>query len=572
MNWWLTILVVALASVPGRAALVEELPLGQAIWRPGAGTMEVARPDGGTAPVTADLWGIALDRPTRVVIRLQTVSTLGLVIRALDPPTEQPLGVLAAGQPFAKELAAGRYLLTVAGNQGGGNGPYLLSAALPPAASGGFTGGLAEVKPGAGVALLGRYQLGVAAGLAIGPGGQWVATWQGEQAWLHQIESGETFGVPTMGGAVRRLAFTSDGWALMAVTEQGALMLAMPDLAPFARFTAQTGVLDAVPAPEHRVVVLPRDAPAYVSSPVEGDLAYLPGTKGAVRLIGGQSALVGLWYADRQVQVFDSLERRELGRIRWPHEPTGLALHPVEPTVAGAGPETTALWRVGSSTSAALFGGAGAVAYHAAGQLALATPEGVLIATAEDQATPLEPAVQAIALDFNAAGHRLGALTAAGEVLLWDTISLLKHEAGEATGDLLAARAAYNEGLTAMKAMDFASARQQFVQCRDLMAALPATGEVAEFRVLALLRLSQASYLVKDYAASLAEADEYLAAARQLPDGKFKSYNVPQAIYRRADALWELDRQAEARRDYQQALDAGLEGLAADDARQKVAE
>jgi hypothetical protein len=571
MSRWLTILQVALVSVPGRAAIVEELPLGQAIWRPGAGTMEVARPEGGTARVTADLWGIAIERPTQVVIRLQTISPLGLVIRTLDPPAAEPLAILAAGQPFAKELAAGRYLLTVAGNQGG-NGPYLLSAALPPAASGSFAGGLAEVKPGDGVTLLGRYSVGAASGLAVGPGGQWVATWQGEQAWLHQLEAGERFSVPTMGGAVRRLAFTSDGWALMAVTEQGALMLAMPDLTPFARFTAQSGVLDAVPAPEHRVVLLPRDAPAYVSSPVEGDLAYLPGTKGAVKLIGGQGALVGLWSADRQVQIFDSLQRRELGRIRWPYEPASLALHPIEPLLAGAGAETTALWRVGASTSAALFGGAGAVAYHAAGQLALATPERVMLVTEDGQTTPLDPAVRAIALDFNAAGHRLGALTAAGEVLLWDTIRLLKREAGEATGELLAARTAYNEGLAAMKAMDFAAARQQFAKCRELMASLPVTGETAEFRVLALLRLSQASYLVKDYAASLAEADEYLAASRQLPDSKFKSYNVPQAIYRRADALWELDRKAEAKRDYQQALDAGLEGLAADDARRKVAE
>ena len=564
-------MILAVAMSASEAVEVQELKLGEAIWRPSAGTMAVTAPDGSKSNVTADLWGLAIEQPARVVIRLQTISSLGLVIRALDTPTDKPLAILGPGQPFVQELPKGRYLLTVAGNRGGTNGAYLLSAALPPAAVSQFQGGLAEPQPGDGVALLGRYQLGPADGLAVGPGGQWVATWQGERAFLHQVAAGETIAVPTLGGPVKRLAFTAEGWALMAVTDQGALMLAMPELAPYARFTAQTGVVDAVPAPEHRIVLLPQDASAYVSSPIEGDLAYLPGTKGAAGLFGGQGSMVGLWYPDQQVQVFDSVARRELGRIRWPYQPASWSLNANEPIVAAAGP-STALWHAGATQSSALFGEASAVAYHPAGRVALATADGVLLATEDGQTTALQPTVQAIAVDINAAGHRLGALTAAGEVLLWDTISLLQPAAGASSNQLLAARSAYNAGLKAMKAMDFPTAREQFVKCRDLMADLPATGDMAEFKVLALLRLSQSSYLVKDYEASLTEADAYLAAARQLPDGDFKKYNVPQAIYRRADAQWELDRKDEARQGYQQALDAGLEGLAADDARKKVAE
>jgi len=567
---WLALLAPGLLALATRGATVQELPLGQAVWRPSAATLEVPGPGGAPTTVTADLWGLALERPTQVVIRMHTLSGLGLVIRALDRPAEKPVAILAAGQPYAGELVAGRYLLTVAGQ--GGNGPYLLSAAATPQPARRFVGGLPDAAPTDALRLLGRYALGPAAGLALGPGGRWAATWQGDQGWLHDLDAGATYAVPKFDGPLLRIAFADDGWSLLTVTAAGVVTASLPELAPYARFVAQSGVRDAVPAPEQRVVVLPGDAPAYIASPSEEDLAYLPGTRGAARLLAGHGEVVGCWYADRQLQLIDVVQRRELGRARWPAEPSALALHPTNAEVAGSGPAQTVLWRAGAATAEQVTSGATALAYHASGTLALASGGQVKLLAPDGTTTPLEPAVEAIRLEFNAAGHRLAAQTATGEVLVLGHDPLARPGARAAAERLLQARSAYNAGLSAMKAQDFPTARAEFLKCRDLMADLPATGEVAQFQVLALLRLSQASYLLKDYAASLAEADDYLAAARQLPDSDFRKYNVAQALYRRADALWELGRKTEAKAGYQAALDAGLEGLPADDAKAKVAE
>lgn len=566
-RWLLT---VALLLTAGLGAPVTELPLGQAVWRPQAATVEVPGPDGAPTTVTADLWGIALTEATRVVVRMHTVSGLGLVVRDLDHPQTRPLAVLAPNQPYAAELPAGRYLLTIAGQ--GGNGPYILSAAKAPAPARTFQGGLPGIAPDDALRLLGRFDLGAADGLALGPAGRWVATWRGEQGWLHDLDAGASYAVPKLDGPLLRIAFADDGWSLLTVTTAGAVAASMPELAPFARFTAQTGVRDAVPAPDQRVVLLPADAPAYVASPSEEDLAYLPGTRGAAGLVPGHDDVVGLWYADQTVQLLDVLQRRELGRAKWPNEPLGLALQPGAPVLFGSGAAQTLSWRAGSPTAEQVAGGAAAVACHVSGTLALASPTQVALLAPDGQTTVLEPAVAAVRLAFNAPGHRLAGQTASGEVLVWDTIKLLGHAANSPAEQLLASRSAYNEGLAALKAQDYATARAGFVKCRDLLADLPADGDVAQFRVLALLRLSQASYLLHDYAASLSEAEAYLTAAKALPDGEFKTVNVSQALYRRADALWELGRKTEAKQGYQAALDAGLTGLPAEDAKAKVTE
>jgi len=567
---WLPWLAIGLLSLPSFSAEVTELPLGQAAWRPRAATLEVPGPNGAPTTVVADLWGLALEQPTKLVIRMHTLSGFGLVVRDLDHPEKKPLAILAAGQPFNGDLAKGRYLLTVASQ--GGNGPYLISAAVAPQPANKFQGGMPDHSPPDKIHLLGRYALGPSDGMALGPAGRWVATWQGEQGWLHDLDAGATYAVPKLDGPLLRIAFADDGWSLLTVTAAGAVAASLPELAPFARYTAQTGVRDAVPALDQRVVVLPADAPAYVCSPSEEDLAYLPGTRGAATLIPGHGAVTGFWYADRTVQLLDVMDRRELGRAKWPDEPTVLALHPNRAELVGAGPSHTLLWQAGTATAQEVGGGASAAAYHISGTLATASGDQVSLIAPDGTTSALDPAVDAVRLAFNASGHRLAAQTANGDVLVWDTIRLLGRAPAEASDALMQARSAYNAGLSALKAQDYATARSEFVKCRDQIMALPAEGDVAQFQVLALLRLSQASYLVKDYESSLTEAEAYLAAAEKLPAGEFKTVNVSQALYRKADALWELGRKVEAKAGYQAALDAGLTGGPADDAKAKIAE
>ncbi len=412
---WLALLAPGLLALATRGATVQELPLGQAVWRPSAATLEVPGPGGAPTTVTADLWGLALERPTQVVIRMHTLSGLGLVIRLWIGRRRSPWRSWPRDSPTPASWSR-----TLSPDRRGTGREWPVSAFGRGHAAAGapLCRRLARCRPDRRAAAARPLRPRAGRGTGPRPGGRWAATWQGDQGWLHDLDAGATYAVPKFDGPLLRIAFADDGWSLLTVTAAGVVTASLPELAPYARFVAQSGVRDAVPAPEQRVVVLPGDAPAYIASPSEEDLAYLPGTRGAARLLAGHGEVVGCWYADRQLQLIDVVQRRELGRARWPAEPSALALHPTNAEVAGSGPAQTVLWRAGAATAEQVTSGATALAYHASGTLALASGGQVKLLAPDGTTTPLEPAVEAIRLEFNAAGHRLAAQTATGEVLV----------------------------------------------------------------------------------------------------------------------------------------------------------
>ncbi len=562
------IVAVVLLSSACPAAELTEVALGQAFWRPNAMLSEIKLPDGGSRIAQADFYGFALERPEQVCFTFRSEGLLAAVIKAVDQPDAKgdpsTAGVIGNGKTVTLDLAAGRYLAVV-GAEPPDRGSYLLVLGRPiePA-------GRLEAVPATGgeVPCLGRWRApGAVSGCAVSPTGQHLATWGGDEAWLHDLATGASYRLPHDDGRPTRVAFSPDGWTVLTVTRAGAMLLALPTLTPVARFTAGTGLRDACyGSRRQRVAVLPSDAPAYVSSPVPGDLAYLAGSQGAEALVPDPAAeLVGLRFGG-EVAVYQATSRELLGRVRWPAAPVSLAMQPGQPVVIGAGPAATLTWKVGTDRQGRALPDAAAASLGPTGVIALALPGGVRLLK-DDRATELQPAVAAAQLAFNAAGHRLLAV-ADGTLLLWDTTALLSRRVEP--GTLTQARLAYQDGLNKMKSRDYAASHASFKRSRELLGGLPAEGETVEFLCLTLLRLSQVSYLLKDYQASLDEAGQFVATAGKLPEGALKEMNLAQAYYRRADALYELRRMDEARKDYREALAHGLEGPAAADARDKT--
>ncbi len=564
-------LLVVVAGGVAAADEVTEIKLGQGIWRAEATTAERTLPDGSKRRVQVDLYGLVMEREEPVRLVLWAEGRLGLVVRALDRNDAQGnpalVGIRTAGQSLETRLAAGRYMLAVAAEPPE-RGAYLLAAARPLDSA--LALPAAELAPAGGKCpLVGSFALpaGVRQ-IDLSPDGRRLVCGDGRQGWLFDLEQRRGALLPAAGGPLLRVALSPDGWSLMTVTEREAVLWALPDLAPFARFTAASGLRDAVYAGRHsRVAVLPQNSPVYVSSPVEGDLAFLPGSRGGQALVA-DAAGTGLLVrsGDRDLALYDLSSRQLLGRTTWPATPRQLAVHPAEPLVIGTGPGANQAWRAGGDATIAQVPEADAVAFALNGALALGGAGGVSIRKGTET-VPLTPAVPVVRLRFGAGGSRLVALDGAGRLLVWDTTAL----SGGAPQDVLrAARQAYAEGLGLLRQQKYAEAHPAFARSLANLRQLPAQGEIVEFTCLTILRLSQCSYGAGQFGRSLAEAEELLQTSETLPDGSLKRSNLAMGWYRRADALWELGRRQEARPAYQKSLDLGLEGAAAADARQKV--
>ncbi|MCC7491653.1 MAG: hypothetical protein IT204_04875 [Fimbriimonadaceae bacterium] len=540
---------------------------GQAVYRPRATVSQRPGPDGTRQAVQADFYSLELAAPEPLRISLQTAGRHGVVVKALEQvdAAGQPrtVGLVGPARPLAQHFVAGRYLLVVATDPPSSGG-YLLSVARPPQPAGELQ--VLPTPAGQPLGVFGRWQLGHPVRGEVCWRPPLLLSRDARGGWLDDLPSKLALRLPQAPGELQRVALSPDGWSCLTVTPQGAVALSLPDLTPFLKIGAPGGVRDACFAGRHqRVAVLPREGNLFIGSPVAGDLAHLAGSAGAQRLFAGGDGLATLT-ADT-VTLFDAADRTLVGS----HAATAdeVVVSPITPALVLLQPTATRLLEVGAQCVEQELPAARAAAWSVHGDLALAGQTAVLWRR-EQEIVALQPAVTAAAVTFDPAGRQLAAVTAAGEVTIWD-LPEVEAPDGPAATPLNDSRRAYAEGLRLYQEKQYAAAWEQFAASRKLLAAAGAGAEVRQFTCLALFRMSLTSYVLEAWERSLAEAEELLTAVRVLPAGEFRSYNLAMALYRRADALWELQRRAEAKEGYQQALDAGLSGPAADDAKQKVA-
>lgn len=567
-RWWLGLLTLAVAH----AAEVTPIQLGQGVWRAEAAVTQHPLPGGGTKAMQADLYGLVLEQPAEVRVTFFAEAPLGVVIKALDQPDDKgnprTLGLVAAGKPWRQSLAAGRFMFIVAGDPPM-DGAYLLSVASPKEPDDTFER-VADAAPGD-YPFLGAFDLGrPISGLEVSPEGARLLAWSADEAWLYELESRQAFRLPKLDGPLRRAEFSPDGWTALVVSAGGALVLGLPDLTGTAKFTAAEPVLDAVyVGRQQRVAVLPEGKPVYIASPIEGDLAYLPGTTGGTALVGDSLAGgLAVRYGEQRVAVFDPMERRQYGAGSWPAAPTHLQLQPGAPILLGTGPSATMTWKAGPEPEATTLPDATDGDINPLGAIALGGASGVRLIR-EESVTELT-AEPVDLVRFSPTGHRLAAATAAGRVMVWNTEAMLARE--PEGGGLTEASRLYRDGLERFKAQDWSLAHLRFEASLAKLRELPQEGEVLEYTCLALLRMSQTSYMTRAYEQALAEAEDLLTAVDVLPGGPFQAQNRAFGWYRKGESLWALDRRDDAKAAYRQALEAGLEGAAAENARGKLAE
>lgn len=568
---WLLLTLLAAAY-----AVDEPTPLtvGQAVFKASTKMSLQTLPDGTRQTVQVELYSLVLDQDRALRFDLRSEKPLGVVVYDLDHTTATGdpavLGAAGIGRPYHGKLTAGRYMLAVASDPPTETA-YLLSVAPEPEPDAKFK---QVEQPGpveTSAPFLGSWQVPQQIqGADLSPDGRWVVVHDGRQAWLHDLKTLRSYRLPSAGGDLRRVRISPDGWSVLVASTNGVVLLSLPDGSPFARFEAPGGVRDAVYAGNRqRVAMLPIDGAVSLCSPVAGDLAYLPDSAGTM-LAGDPSGVrIAVRSGQRDVRVYDVLNRQLLGNLQWPAPPIALAPHPFVPLVAGAGPSASLLWSLANGNVTDLPECLD-VSYGGTGLLGLTDGRQVTIVSG-DQLTPCEPAFPATHVAFSSTGRLLLATTDDGRLALWRAQAV--DLSGTPTEDkLLAARMAYSDGLKAMKAQNYEAAVKGFSDAVGLLAQLELTNDTREFACLAQLRLSQATYQLKDYQTSLEAAKVLLQTAAELPAGETRQSYLSIGLYRQADALWELGQREDAKKLYQQALDAGLGGGRADDAKAKLAQ
>ncbi|MBI2297831.1 MAG: hypothetical protein HYU66_02560 [Armatimonadetes bacterium] len=557
----------AILLLAAAALAVEPAPiqLGQAVYRPRCTITRQKLPDGTQRSVQLELYDLTLAKEEPVWVEMRSENPLGCVVyRFVEGSEPRPITAVGMRKPFHGTLAAGRYALAVAADPPA-DGAYLLSVAHPPQPDGKLEPALPASPADAAAAFRGSFRLGLKPrGLSLGGG--FAAVHDGLTAWLCDLEQGVRYRLPAEPGPIRRVAVSPDGWSVMVVSTSGARLLALPDLAPLATFNTEAGIRDAVYAgPRQRLAVLPAKGMVYITSPVKGDLAYLPESEGDALAVDTAGTRLAVRQGEAEVRVFDLGARQLMAQCRWPWSPSALAVHPLMPLVVGAGPAKAGLWSGTDDPTVADLPAAVDAAYGGNGLLAAVDGQGARVVVAE-QVTVLEPAFAGSLVAVDPMGTRVAAVTAAGELALWDVSRLAAPQADP----VQTAEAAYKQGILSLRNEDYAAAKGLFAQAVEALRQAPPSDDADKYLCLSLLRLSETTGVLKDYAASLEHADAMLAAAAALPDGELKRFCDPLARFRRGEALAGLGRQADAKLAWQDALEHGLSGPPAEDARRQL--
>lgn len=565
--------LVGLLLAVGAASAADPSPLrlGEAVFRAQATVSLQRLPDGTRKPMQLDAFNLDLDADANVRIDFRSEDAKGVVVYRLAAGGDRTaVATVGPGKPHVGPLTRGSYALLVASDPPAG-GAYLLSVAPVREPEVHFERTAPEEPAAGGARLLGQWQLGRAvADLDLAPGGEWLVTRAGDEAWLHHLPEAVSYRLPTPGGTVRRALISPDGWSVLVAGEAGATLLGLPDLTPFARFAPPGGLRDAAYAgARQRVALLPVDGNVMITSPLPDDLATVPGSAGEA-IATDSNGLRLLVRRDRtEISVFNLTARSAEFTATWPAPPAALALHPMLPVVAGAGTDASLLWSGGQHAGAVDLPAAVDVDFGGTGLLALADGRAVTLMVGHSSQT-IAPPFPATMVAFDPDGRRLVAATADGRIALWDTTRFETPPSDE--NPLQAARLAYTEGLNAQRARDYERAKSRYADSLALLQTLPQEGEILEFVCLTNTRLSQVTWLRKEYEESIGYADAVIATAAALPEGELRRSFEGMALYRRADALWELGRRDEAKADFRAALERGLEQRYADDARQRLAE
>lgn len=563
--WGLLCLALAAGEPTGVATGTTRLPLGTALWRAQATSVRLTAADGQTRVVRADGFGLTLDQEETVTLRFRTKAQLGVVMAAVgDGGAVRQLGTLGRDKDWTGTLPAGRYALMVGGDAAA-LGSYLLSAARAPQPA----GKLAVVSPAADthpLPFLGSWQLPAPLkGLAMGGARRWAAGHDGSHVWLFDLERAEYFAVEPPPGTIKRVACGPEGWNLLVVTDQQARLYAVPELAPYAQFTAATGLSDAVfVGDEQRLAVLPRTGNVFLTSPTPEDLAFVPRSAGVALEGDAVGERLAVLLAGNEVSLVETQTRKSFGSATWPAAPTVLAPSPVDPAVAAAGPGASQLWRAVPGTTAKLPT-LTTLAYSPEGRLV--GSDGEVTGLVATELLPLAPRFGATLLSFGSGGARLAASDAAGRLALWDA----SRPPEPASADVAKAKQVYGEAWIAFTRAQWNDARLKFAEARRLLGQVVLNDDLKETLCLTWLRSSQASYMAKDYEASLLEAQQLVEQAPKLVSAKSARFHVAMGLYRQGDALFELGKPDEARARFREALDKGLDGPAADDARKRLA-
>lgn len=565
---WLWALVLATAAAAQEPV---DLAPGRAVWRP---TARVTERDG--RRLQAEVYRFALDAPTRLRLRLLAEGRLGLVLYR-DGPGEgprPPLGTAAPGEALELDLAIGGYVVVVAGDPPA-EGAYLLSIAPPPTAD-----GAAEAVPlphpetnDGSLPAAARWRLPHALhSCDLSRDGDWLVATDGQAAWVYALADGTRYPLAAPAGAVRRVAVSPNGWAVLVAGESVARLYSLPDLAPIVDLPAGGELADAVfVGSDLRVALLPAGGEVTIRSPQPGDLAGLPESAGVALSGDGRGAKLVVTRADGALALFDLGRRTLIDELPGAAAPAGVALDPLRPVVIAAGAGASRLWLAEGDDPPEALPDLAAATFGPSGELAMIADRRVIFRHQQTE-VELTPAVEATLVEFDDRGRLLLAATAAGEVTIWDTSPILPVRIIE-SGAMARARGLYEAGLAALENADYEAAGAAFTAALGLLEGLfGVEPQAPQQACLALLRLSQASYGAADYTTSVEQCERLEAMAAELDDERVRGSLIAIARYGRAEALWLLDRRDEAKVLFQAALDAGLEGERADEAKRKLAE
>lgn len=568
-------LLALLAGVAARAQEPVPLAVGQAVWRPSATVIQQPLPDGGQRGVQVDLYELGLAAPATLVFRLRAEGRLGMVVYAADRPAGggggPTLGAAGPSQPLKLELAAGRYTIAVAGDPPS-DGAYLLSVAPAPSPEG-FAARRELAATTDSLPTRGQWQIEPQPrSLALSPDGRWLAACTATEAWLYELPGGARYRLAGAGGELVRVQFARNGWALLVAGEAGTRLYSVPELAVIDEERYESGLRDAVLTGDGlRLAVLPRGGLVSIRSPVPGDLASLPESEGLALAGDGRGDRLAVRREDGTVALFDLVRRALIDRVRWPAAPTQMAVDPLRPVVLSAGPGASRAWLAQTGQPPQALPELLAVALGPNGEMALSDGTGVVFRYAADEAN-CKPAPAATLLAVDARGRYLAAATAEGLVTVWDTLDLAPERV-LASPESERAAAAYEQGLTAMREGRHEAATRHFTAALTILADVPPDEpRLLEQTCLAILRLSECMWLLKQFEPSLEQARRLEGLAGNVGDAEARSALVAMARYRQGDALWELGRREEAKAVLRAALEAGLTGQSADDARAKLAQ
>lgn len=570
--------VLLMGAAMGQEEVVP-LRVGQALWRAEVTPRTITTPDG-ERQIRADAFAFTLAEPTDIRLTLRSygavVATLNQVVGEGAAEERTELATVDAAQSYERTLGAGDYLIVVIGAPISSAG-YLLALAEPAEFDARLERGVLA-QPGRDEVVASWLLPFVPTAIALSPSGHWAAAHDGQQAWLFDLDAGAAWRLAAEPGPVRRVLFSPGEWVVTVASSGGARLYSLPDLVPLMtmrptdRATGEPLELADVAFwnPELGLTLLPTEGNASFVDPNPEPALEVVASAGVALDSAPESGWIALRRGPNEFSIIDIDSQQAFGEITFGRAPEHFSVSPTEPAMLVTGPGLSQIWRAAPGTEGWQVPPLRVGGWSYDGRLYAADDEGVAQFLLNNPIR-LRPSLDVELLAVNSGSLlRIMAVRADGQAVVWE---LDDGPADGAESPLARARSAYAAGLAAFNRGDWADAHVQFVIVRDLIERMPPglDPELPLVEAMAWLRASQASYMLRDWDGSRAEAERLIELAAALPEGEERTFYRAMGLYRQADALWEAGDQAAARPIYQRALDAGLTGAAAADAQQKVA-